>query len=880
SQIWDVDGNEYIDIAMGFGVHLFGHVPHFVTEAIAKQLQEGIPIGTQIPLVGEVAQLACELTGMERVMFANSGTEAVMVALRIARTASKRNKIVMFAGSYHGTYEGVLARMIEEQGEWRTKPVAPGIPPSMVEDMLVLPYDDPRSLDIIEQRADELAAVLVEPVQSRRPELQPKAFLHALREVTRRHKIILIFDEVITGFRIHQGGAQAWFGVQADLATYSKVIGGGLPFSMVAGKRSVMDALDGGMWQYGDTSYPAQEKTQFGGAFFKHPLSLATAWAVFTHLKAEGPALQQRLNDLTNYLASSLNSFFEEQQAPIRMVSFGSLFGFAFQGDQSLSDLFFYHLNAKGIYTWRGRTCFLSTAHSQADVNEIIRVVKESVRDMQRGGFLPSPSAPDTPTPPGEGQQNQQTFMEEAGSGITCLPLSDIQLQAWIATQIESDASRAYNESQTLHLRGPLNLTAMRQALQNLVKRHDALRTTFSPLGDYQYIAASRTLDVPLHDFTNLTAQERTQQVEAWITHKANQPFDLEHGPLFCADVLKLNEQEHLLILTVHHLVVDAQSSEVILKELSSLYTAACQEQADPLPPAMQYSQYTQWLATQKESDQMVRAEAYWLAQYADSLPEVELPSNWPRPHTKTYHGTREGLAFDLELINKLKRLSRQRGSTLFITLLASFQVLLHQLSGQDDLVVGVPANGQVLVNAKDLIGYCINVLPIRSRLAGDPTFAHYLTEVRQQVLDGYDHQIYPLGNLLQKLHPKRNTDRLPLVMVTFNIEHTESLSGFQDLHVESLLNPTNFSKYDMGITIRESKGSLSLSCNYNTDLFSASTIQQWTHLYEALLHLVVAHPEHKISELQQYIKEEAHSYRRKAEASNSNPGIQGSSVE
>lgn len=855
SRIWDVDGNEYIDIAMGFGVHLFGHSPDFVLEAVKRQLDEGIPIGTQIPLVGEVAKLACELTGMERVMFANSGTDAVMVALRIARTASGRTKVVMFAGSYHGTYEGVLARMVQEKSEVRTLPVAPGIPPHMVEDMLVLPYDDPRSLDIIAAQAHKLAAVLVEPVQSRRPDLQPQAFLQELRRITERHGVALIFDEVITGFRVHQGGAQAWFGVHADLATYSKVVGGGLPFSMVAGKKHLLDALDGGMWSYGDASYPSKEKTQFGGAFFKHPLSLAAAWAVLKHLKAAGPALQEHLNQQTGFLAQTLNRFFEQEQAPVRLVHFGSLFGFEFVRDQLFSDLFFYHLNEKGVYTWRGRTCFLSTAHTQADIDEIIRVVKETVRDMQTGGFFPepparqSPSSEATPDLPAVGPTDAPTI-SEASSHSARLPLTDVQLQAWLATQMEQNASCAYNESQTLHLRGPLNLAAMRQAVQALVERHEALRTSFSSLGDYQEIADAVTIDIPLHDFSQSAPQERTRQVRAWIADKANQPFDLVHGPLFLADILRLAAEEHLLILTSHHLIGDAQSAEVMLTELSELYTAACLHAPAQLALAMPYRQYANWLAQQEASPQMAEAESYWLAQFADTLPALELPTDWPRPALKTYHGAREELVLDQALASALRKLSRKQGATLFMTLLAAFQLLLHSLTGQDDLIVGVPAAGQALVGVKSLVGYCINVLPIRSHIAENPNFTHYLSTVRKQVLDGYDHQIYTLGKLVQKLNPKRDPSRLPLITVTCNIERSGPIPGFFNLEVESGVNPTVFAKYDIGVTIREAASALSLSWNYNTDLFAPSTMRNWLALYEACLQKIVVQPTLKLDVL------------------------------
>jgi len=205
--MWDVDGNEYIDITMGFGINLFGHNPPFIKEALLEQLDRGVQIGPQAELAGEVAELICELTGMERVAFSNTSTAAVMAALRLARAATKRNKIAFFSSSYHGHFDQTLAVVKKINGDLRTIPKAPGIPANFVEDVLLLDYGSPHSLEIIKAHQHELAAVFVEPVQSRRLDLQPKEFLHQLRQLTKESEIALIFDEMVTGFRIHQGGA-------------------------------------------------------------------------------------------------------------------------------------------------------------------------------------------------------------------------------------------------------------------------------------------------------------------------------------------------------------------------------------------------------------------------------------------------------------------------------------------------------------------------------------------------------------------------------------------------------------------------------------------------------------------------------------------------
>ncbi|MBD2385760.1 aspartate aminotransferase family protein [Cylindrospermum sp. FACHB-282] len=397
SKIWDVDDNEYVDLMMGLGINLFGHNPPFIKEVLTEQLEKGIQIGPQSDLVGEVAELICELTNMERVAFSNTGTEAVMTAIRLARTLTGREKIAMFSGSYHGHFDGTLVKTQTVDGELHTVPIAPGIPLNFVKDVLVLDYGNPESLEIIKAHEQELAAVLVVPVQTSRPGLQPKVFLHQLRQLTTESKIPLIFDEMVTGFRIHPGGAQAYFGVQADIATYGKIVGGGMPIGIIAGKSIYMDAIDGGMWNYADSSYPSANKTFFAGTFCKHPLAMAAARAVLQHLKTQGSALQEQLNHRTSQFVAALNAYFAEDNVPLRMTNFGSLFGPAASeesssgGNASISaslDLLRYHLMYRGVHLL-GASGYLSTAHTAEDVDYVIQAVKDSIKALREGGFLP-----------------------------------------------------------------------------------------------------------------------------------------------------------------------------------------------------------------------------------------------------------------------------------------------------------------------------------------------------------------------------------------------------------------------------------------------------------------------------------------------------------
>ncbi|MEM7356628.1 MAG: aminotransferase class III-fold pyridoxal phosphate-dependent enzyme, partial [Acidobacteriota bacterium] len=372
SRLWDIDGNEYLDLVMGFGVNLFGHSPPFITRAIAEQLERGVHLGPQSDLAGEVATAIRELTGCQRVTFCNTGSEAVTIALRLARTATGRSRIAWFDGSYHGLADSVLGRPQGSGSHRRIVPAALGIPTSMVADSLVLDYAQEASLEILERHAGEVAAVLVEPVQAGRPACDPSEFLQQLRQLTERLGIALIFDEMITGFRIHPGGAQAYFGVEADLATYGKVVGGGLPIGVIAGRRDFMDAVDGGFWDYGDDSYPHVPQTFVAGTFCKHPLALAAARATLQHLRQEGPALQQRLDEQSAALTAELDALFAARGLPLHMERFASLFYFRLPKELAFADLFQYFMLEQGIHLWGSLRCFLSTAHQPADLEQIV----------------------------------------------------------------------------------------------------------------------------------------------------------------------------------------------------------------------------------------------------------------------------------------------------------------------------------------------------------------------------------------------------------------------------------------------------------------------------------------------------------------------------
>jgi amino acid adenylation domain-containing protein len=862
AKIWDVDGNEYIDMSMGFGSLLFGHSPTFVTKAIQEHIQQGIQNGPQSRLTGEVAKLFCELTGQERVTFCNSGTDAVMGAIRIARATTGRSKIAIFNGSYHGTLDEVLvAGVATENGSLRSLAVAPGIPQHIAEKVLVLNYGSSESLNILKANADELAAVLVEPVQSRRPDFQPQEFLRELRQLTQDTGIVLIFDEVITGFRMHPGGIQALWGIQADITTYGKALGSGLPIGVVAGKATFVDALDGGFWSYGDASYPQVETTTFAGTFFKNPLVMAVTWSVLQHIKGSGSTLQAELARKTAKIADVLNSFFEDKQLPIQVIYFGSLFRFVYPSNLVWMNLFFFHLLEKGIYIWEGRTFYVSTAHSDTDIENFILAVKESILELQAGEFLPFNSDLNNQDNQLGDRGDKEKVLESSDrsrSTIT-VPLTEVQKELWFLAKVGDNASRAYNQSITINLHGKFNFEAVSQAVQTIVNRHEALRTTFSSEGDYQVIHPTLTIDIPVTDFSVVDGQHRIAKLSEFLTQAAQQIFELEKSPLLRVHIVKLEEQHHCLILTFHHIIADGWSIAILLRELAAIYTAKCQNISCQLPQPVKYSEYVQWQASQQQTLEMATAKAYWLQQFSSIVPVLELPTDRTRPSVNTFRGGVETVSLGTSLYNQLKSLSDRSQSTLFTTLLAGYMVLLRRLTGQDDIVVGIASAGQSLVDGNCLVGHCVNLLPIRSQTIGEIGFTEYLSDIKGLLLEAYEHQIYPLIELVKNLSLPRDSSRNPLISTVFNLDKSEfSADGLGQIF-EPIKNHSGAAKYDIALNINQTNSDLIVECEYNTDLFDSHTIQRWLEHFRTLLAGIVANPHQKINNLPLLTTSEKH---------------------
>ncbi|SIQ36972.1 non-ribosomal peptide synthase domain TIGR01720/amino acid adenylation domain-containing protein [Paenibacillus sp. RU4T] len=821
--ITDIDGNEYIDLTMGFGVNLFGHRAPFIQNAVKDALDKGMCIGPINAVAGQVAVLLNELTGMERSAFFNSGTEAIMVALRLARAATGRSKIVLFSGSYHGTFDGVLA--MGGGAEGAGAPIAPGIPGGMIDDVIVLNYAHDDTIRIIERHGDQLAAVLVEPVQSRRPDVQPAEFLKKLRAVTSERGIALIFDEVITGFRIHPGGAQAWFGVQADMAVYGKVVGGGLPIGIVAGRPEYLDGIDGGMWSFGDGSFPPNEerRTFVAGTFCQHPLAMNAALAVLRRLKEEGPSLQEELNRKTGLLADGLNAYFEREQLPLQIVRFGSLFRFVQKSDL---ELLYYLLIDKGVYVWEGRNCFLSTEHTHEDIGNIISAVKSSIADLRNAGFLPpSPS----PSPEPEPERFKDKSLEPDPAECRGMPLTEEQQQLWFASRMSPELSAAYTESAVLRLKGTVDPARLQAAVHAVVRRHPMLRTRFAEDGSAQF---TETAETALPHFAIHGAEADGDANTPLPLPELERDFDLTHDFLIRFGFIHAGNQEHLFIVKAHHIAADGWSLIRILEEIAGYYT---EEERCPAPEAVPFAAYAEW-QRQLASDELERARAYWKSRLSNPIPDLVFPvSNGLGTESASSGGMLRSV-IGAKLTEELKASGRRSGTSLFMTMLAAYNVLLYRLSGLQRITVGIPVSGQLQMGASNLVGQCVNMLPLTSCLPTDAhRFAAYRKQLKQELLELLEHQRASYAIVVKELAMQDAALVPPVLRTAFNFDKP---SSFRFGEAEAQLEPAAVAavKYPLSLNVLDLGGELVLEFDYDSRMIDGRDADAWMKEYSRLL--------------------------------------------
>jgi amino acid adenylation domain-containing protein len=434
------------------------------------------------------------------------------------------------------------------------------------------------------------------------------------------------------------------------------------------------------------------------------------------------------------------------------------------------------------------------------------------------------------------------------------LPLSFAQQRLWFLDQLMPGVP-AYNIPTAVRLIGPLNAAVLEQSLREIIRRHEALRTTF-PTREGQPVQAIRAasdLKFRLSILDVTPGPTSDGQIQEHLHAAARQPFDLAQGPLIRASLLRVSPTEHILLLVIHHIVFDGWSEEVFFRELTALYQAFSQGQPAPLPALpIQYVDFTLWQQQWLTGDVLADLLACWRQQLGGSLPLLNLPTDQPRPPQQTFRGSHYALPLPRSLTEALRALNRQEGVTMFMTLLAAFQVLLYRYTGQTDLLVGSPIANRSRTEIEDLIGFFINTLVLRTDLSGDPTFRELLRRVRQVALGAYAHQDLPFEQVVEALQPERDLSYQPLFQVMFALQTTPlenlQLPGLTASRVEL---ESGVSLFDLSLDIVEEAGqNLTQLWEYNLDLFDAATIRRMAGHYQTLLAGIVANSDRPISAL------------------------------
>ncbi len=431
-------------------------------------------------------------------------------------------------------------------------------------------------------------------------------------------------------------------------------------------------------------------------------------------------------------------------------------------------------------------------------------------------------------------------------------PLSFAQQRLWFLSQLAPD-NPFYNMTAAVRLSGQLNETALERALNEVFRRHEALRTNFVVINrePRQVIAEACALELPVSDISGLSETEREAEVARRADAEAAKPFDLARDRLLSLNLLRLSDQEHVLLITLHHIIGDGWSVGVLIGEMVALYEAFSAGLNSPLPELpIQYADYAEWQRQWLQGEVLEEQLLYWKRQL-EGIPRMMLPTDHPRPLAQNFRGAVHAFSLPAELTRALNALSRRAGATLFMTLLAAFKVQLHRYTAQSDVVVGTHIANRLRAEIKDLIGFFVNTLVFRTRLSSKLTFVEVLRRVRDDALGAYAHQDLPFERLVEELQPERDLGRQPLFQIAFVFQNAPrpemELPGLK----VSLLDVQNHTaKFDLGLELREASDGLKARFEYDTDLFDSETIGRMAEHFHTLLDGIVANPAQRITEL------------------------------
>ncbi|MCP4263627.1 MAG: AMP-binding protein, partial [Planctomycetes bacterium] len=444
------------------------------------------------------------------------------------------------------------------------------------------------------------------------------------------------------------------------------------------------------------------------------------------------------------------------------------------------------------------------------------------------------------------------------------IPLSFAQQRLWFLDRLEGKNATAYNMPADLRLEGPLHRAALSSSLQEIIQRHETLRTTFSMKDEkpVQVIHQSVNNDpLTVVDLQGLSSVKQGTEIQKLAEENAQRPFDLSKGPLFSAVLLQLGINSHILLLTMHHIISDGWSMEVFISEFSALYEAFLQEKSSPLEPLpIQYADFSLWQRQWLSGEALQTQLNYWQQKLADATHTLEIPGDHPRPPVYTFNGGAENIAITPELTRKLTSLSQQTGDTLFMTTLAAFAMLLSRYSGMEDIVIGSPIANRTRKETEPLIGLFVNTLALRIDLSGNPTFLELLARVRKTTLESYDHQDLPFEQVVEALQPKRDMSRNPLAQVAFAYQNVpQSAFELPNMAISPVEFETHTVRMDLEFHIWEVDGGLECRLLYYKDIFEAATIKRLLGGFHTLLTSIAENPGRPVLDYSLLSKAEQH---------------------
>lgn len=428
------------------------------------------------------------------------------------------------------------------------------------------------------------------------------------------------------------------------------------------------------------------------------------------------------------------------------------------------------------------------------------------------------------------------------------------QLEIWTDCIFGGDdANKAYNLSVSIIFKGNLEIDKLEQAVNTLVKRHECLRATFSPDGQFMCIYSDGSAEISQNDISNLSTTEKELSKETLIKEELNFLFDLVNGPLFNVSLIKLEDFEYILTLTHHHIIGDGLSFDVILEELGTLYSAYVENVVPHLPNPERFSEFAEKMNSLSQSNEYKHLEDFWLNIYKESVPTIELPIDYIRPSIRKYNSHRLDFPLDDAILNALKNVGLNAGCSLVTTLLAAFEVFLYKLTGQNDLVVGFPYSGNMLLDMRQMIGHCVNSLPLRSKINPNCSFSDYLKQRNTQLFDAYEHQQVSFGHLLKSLAISRDPSRIPLIPVILTVDlnrDIESEFSFEGLTHEFKINPREYATFEIQLHVFRTKNGPSFQWSYNTTLFKPETITKMMKSFEEILQKIVEDPSKTLQQI------------------------------